>query len=308
MNISNLKSQYKDKKILKSDFIDQVFEIHKTLFNYVEQLKDIDISNINIDDGGITFISKKNGVKIFVDHPDKRIAPIEVINFGEYEGLESRILYSLIESDAVIFDIGANIGWHSLSMAKENSSAKIYAFEPIKQIYDSLIRNIEINCANIKAFNLGFSDSVKNAEFYYDNEYCSRSSTANLSEENVATKSCQLTTIDRFIESRNINNLDLIKCDVEGHELFVYKGAIKSIRRFKPIIFSEMLRKWAAKFDYHPNDIIDLLGSEGYDCYSISDIGLKKFGRMNQDSIETNFVFLHHDYHKNKLKDKIIAH
>jgi hypothetical protein len=58
--------------------------------------------------------------------------------------------------------------------------------------------------------------------------------------------------------AKNNAKVDFIKCDVEGAELFVYQGAKATLMQQKPIVFTEMLRKWAAKFDYHPNDIIAL--------------------------------------------------
>ena len=69
---------------------------------------------------------------------------------------------------------------------------------------------------------------------------------------------CNVRRMDDFVKDENINRIDFIKCDVEGSELFVYQGGIESIDRFKPIVFSEMLRKWSNKFGYHPNDIINL--------------------------------------------------
>ena len=66
-------------------------------------------------------------------------------------------------------------------------------------------------------------------------------------------------TMDEWAKKNQISRVDFIKCDVEGAELFVYKGGMEIIENSKPLIFSEMLRKWSAKFGYHPNDIIDLL-------------------------------------------------
>jgi hypothetical protein len=57
---------------------------------------------------------------------------------------------------------------------------------------------------------------------------------------------------------------------------------------------TEMLRKWAAGFGYHPNDIIDLFAGLGYKCF---DSTLKPFGRMDEATTETNFFFLHPDTH-----------
>lgn len=79
---------------------------------------------------------------------------------------------------------------------------------------------------------------------------------------------CQTNTIDHFVKEKNITKLDFIKCDVEGAEFMVYKGGVETFAKHTPIIFTEMLRKWAAKFGYHPNDIIDFFKQFGYNCYT----------------------------------------
>ena len=92
-------------------------------------------------------------------------------------------------------------------------------------------------------------------------------------------------------------SVDFIKCDVEGAELFVYQGGIESIQKNQPIIFTEMLRKWSAKFNYNPNEIIDLLFGLGYRCFIAKADQLVEFFRMDDNTIETNFFFLHSDNH-----------
>ena len=90
---------------------------------------------------------------------------------------------------------------------------------------------------------------------------------------------------------------DFIKIDVEGAELFVIEGGSDTIRRSKPIIFTEMLRKHAATFNYHPNDIIDLLAAENYRCFYSRKGELIEFFRMNERTEEKNFFFLHKENH-----------
>ena len=58
--------------------------------------------------------------------------------------------------------------------------------------------------------------------------------------------------------------------DFENHlhtKLFLPLKELETFKKFKPIIFTEMLRKWAAKFGYHPNDIINYFSNFGYNCF-----------------------------------------
>ncbi len=80
----------------------------------------------------------------------------------------------------------------------------------------------------------------------------------------VQTFSCHATTLDAYVESRRIESLSFVKCDVEGAELLVLRGAGETIRRFTPLLFLEVSRQWAADFSYAPVDVVRLLEAFGY--------------------------------------------
>ncbi|MBV5329624.1 MAG: FkbM family methyltransferase, partial [Chlorobium sp.] len=91
--------------------------------------------------------------------------------------------------------------------------------------------------------------------------------------------------------------------DVEGAELFAFQGAMKTLQRDKPIVFTEMLRKWAEKFNYHPNDIITLFSSLEYRCFYADGSNLKELAEMTDDTVETNFFFLHSGKHQQLIDE-----
>ena len=65
-----------------------------------------------------------------------------------------------------------------------------------------------------------------------------------------------------------------------------------------------MLRKWTKKFHYHPNEIIDLLKNIGYGCFKITQgCLLNEVFEINENTIETNFVFLHKEKHNSLIFD-----
>jgi hypothetical protein len=108
--------------------------------------------------------------------------------------------------------------------------------------------------------------------------------------------------LDEFIDENPVK-IDFIKCDVEGAELLVYQGGLETIKRDNPIIFTEMLRKWSAKFNYHPNQIIDLMAEIGYDCFTVCDHNLSRFSLMDDTTLETNFFFLHREKHSQQIQN-----
>jgi len=129
------------------------------------------------------------------------------------------------------------------------------------------------------------------------------SSMANLREDqDTVTEECVVKKLDDFVSSTpSLKRIDFIKCDVEGAELFVFKGALETMKKDKPIIFTEMLRKWASKFNYHPNQIINLLKDLGYGCFVPHNGRMKEIVEMDENTVETNFFFLHGEKHAGQL-------
>ncbi len=78
---------------------------------------------------------RNGGVKFYSDFQDKRNSFFETFNFGDYEIDISEILFALAQKESTIFDIGANIGWFTNHFASMFPTSKIYAFEPMPEIY-----------------------------------------------------------------------------------------------------------------------------------------------------------------------------
>jgi FkbM family methyltransferase len=222
--------------------------------------------------------------------------PLEIINFDEFEGNELRAIKKIVKNGWTVFDVGANIGWYSMNLAKSFTDVKVVAFEPVPSTYKYLLDNIALNdVPNVSAYNTGLSNEEGTKEMYFFKEGMGNASLKNVSErENVEMTQAQFTTMDIFASKHGVKP-DFIKCDVEGAELFVFQGAKEVLKRDKPVVFTEMLRKWSAKFNYHPNDIIDLFSGLGYQCYTIEKDTFKKFDRVDEATVETNYLFIHPD-------------
>jgi FkbM family methyltransferase len=302
----SIKSLYEKKSLNKADYIHEMYKYHVLLNEYSNFVKNTDISKIEITEDLVTMTSRMSNICMICNKQDERIVPLEILNFNNYEKNELSLILKMINTKSVVFDIGANTGWYALNIAKHLPKTKIYAFEPIRSTYAFLKRNIKLNnLHNIQTHNFGFSKENKKIDFYYYPEGSGNASLANLTHKRSVKKiSCLVKTIDSFVQKNHIS-IDFIKCDVEGAELFVFQGGLEIIKRDKPIIFSEILRKWTAKFKYNPNDIIQLFHSIGYQCFSIRNKSLKEFQIMNVKTKETNFFFLHTIKHKSLIKQLV---
>ena len=292
------KNKFKNNEIDKWEFIDDMYDIHSSLFDYSEFLCDTNISKIEIIDNKVVMSFRDSKIKFICKKNDKRLAPLDVLNFNEYERAELDMQLALIDSDFTVFDIGGNFGWYAMNVAKSKPNSHVLTFEPIPSTFQSLNENIQLNkIENIESFNFGFSDKEGSFDFFYDPMLSVNASLANVSgNERTETVTCMVKELDNFINKENIK-VDFIKCDVEGAEFFVFKGGVNLIKRDLPIIFTEMLRKWTAKFNYHPNEIIGLFKDLGYSCFSLNEGKLELFDLVTEDTTETNFFFLHNEKH-----------
>jgi FkbM family methyltransferase len=306
--IHQLKSQFASGSLTKADFIAQMHsQVHSRLFCYAEELSQTDIEKIEISAGEIMMTSRRDGIRIAVDPEDHRTAPIEILNFGEYEPEETQVIRRIAEKMDTMLDIGANIGWYSLMASKLNPRAIIHSFEPIPATYSRLIQNFSLNASeHLHSYDYGFSDEPGSFPFYFYPEGGVNASMQNLAgRDDVTVIDCELRTLDSVLEWLTPNKrIDFIKCDVEGNELFVLKGGLQLIGNHKPILLCELLRKWSASFGYHPNEVVDLLQSIGYNIYIVGSNGnLVEFSRITEETIQTNFFFVHS---QSRLRDLLL--
>ena len=144
-----------------------------------------------------------------------------------------------------VVDVGANIGMLTLFTKKENPNLVVYSFEPAKETYDVLLRNIQLhNLKNVIArnFAIGSGDRTERIFTYYPN--MAGNSTANPAfkesqhKEMVATfgkektdwafvsetRVAQVRTLSALIEEYHIPSIDFLKIDTEGDETLVLDG------------------------------------------------------------------------------------
>lgn len=298
MTLDELKSHYYNGQMGKSEYINEMHKLHTSIFEYAEFIRNTGINKVEISDGSIIMVSRGSNIKMSVDIRDRRCIPVEILNFGAYEKDELSMILKLIKDGDTVLDVGANIGWVSMNISRAVENVKILSFEPIPETYGYLKKHIEMNgMTNIEAVNYGLSDMDAEITFFYYPGVSGNSSMKNLSESEAGQKiNSRVRKLDSVVSERNIK-VDFIKCDVEGAELLVFKGGIKTIERDKPTVFTEMLRKWSKKFDYHPNDIIGLFKALDYKCFTIDRQRLVEFEKMTDGTVETNFIFLHPEKH-----------
>jgi len=294
LNLSELRAAFRSGSLPKSEYIKKASMIHDQLYDFSEVLKECDVNEIRIRAGEVEFIVGELNLRIFCPRGESRYAPLEILNFGSYESFESKILDSLCLEVNSIFDIGANVGWYALNFAALNPTCVIYAFEPLPTAHAYLKINVTMNNFQnqIQIEKIALSDTLGKQEFVQPVMNSTNSSFVNVgNSEDVIIHEVESCTIDQYISNNNCS-VDLVKCDVEGAEFQVFLGAEQSLRRFKPVIFTEILRKWSGAFGNHPNDLIQFLKTIGYSCFEVSDGYLVEICKVSEETTATNFLFL----------------
>lgn len=300
ISINQTRTEFEQGSIDKPTFIKTMYEEHHAkLFEYAAYLSKTNVKKIEIEDDRLIFTSRDHGVRIACAPGDYRLAPIETLNFFDYEKDDSDMMENLVADGDYFFDIGANIGWYSINIAVLRRSARVFCFEPIPKTYQNLQINLALNSVpNVTSHDFGLSNQISEFTFYYYPEGSGGASSVNVTgRSDIETVQCKVRTLDDYVAEGNLH-VDFIKCDVEGAELLVFQGGATTITRDKPIVFSEILRKWSAKFNYSPNEIFDFFRERGYRAFVAKGRMLMEFGNMDESTVETNFFFLHAEKHR----------
>ena len=225
-----------------------------------------------------------NGLMMYLDFLD----PIDrsIILNQSYDSEEINILEKLIKDNfvGIFIDIGSNCGFYSFHFARKD--LKVFAFEPVPEIYEELKSNIKLNfCQNIILFNCALGNQNESILFNVsDFEGGSGASSENLKfgkEIKVSKRK-----LDDLMNDQNLDNIDFLKIDIEGGELNMLKGAEKLIEKYKPKMLLEIVDIHCDRFEHLPEDICNFLFNKGYDGRYFGNEHSKKLNDINIDEFE----------------------
>jgi FkbM family methyltransferase len=149
-----------------------------------------------------------------------------------------------------VLDVGANIGNHALYFAKFTSATTIHAFEPMPKSFQHLSANMTRNgCNNVILHNVALSDLSGEATMDFPDP--TNQGMAKITEGGVKVQTTRL-------DDLNIEDVSLIKIDVEGHELSVLRGGTETIRKNRPHLYIEI------QDEYQLSKVEDFLREFGY--------------------------------------------
>jgi FkbM family methyltransferase len=170
---------------------------------------------------------------------------------------------TLSPGDTVV-DVGANIGLFPRYLAKAAQGVKVHAFEPVPDIYEALLKNVE-GSPNVRCYPLALGERTGEASIHFFPKVCADSAIVRVDVErklqgfldNYRTtvcahnkaarivpkalrpwvvrsgyerlyeyemRSCRMTTLSKWIADNAIEHIDLLKLDAENYEREVLAG------------------------------------------------------------------------------------
>lgn len=193
-------------------------------------------------DGGDEGIENPNSTwRYMQDHPDV-----------------PRLIANHVPNKGVVVQAGGNCGFYVKQYAE--LFGLVYTFEP--EPLNFLCLNLNVTGRNVIKFQSCLGDKH---EMVGLGNYLNDSGSTHVKTE----KSEQSVVPTMMIDDLQLSSCDLIHLDIEGYELFALKGAVETIRKFKPVIAFEFHDAWAGRYEYNKSTIENFIIDLGYSLKAI---------------------------------------
>lgn len=188
--------------------------------------------------------------------------PIELVSwykkFRQYyptcEMQSKRWMAENIKEDWVCLDAGANIGGHSILMARLASQGTVHSFEPMKtfSMLEDNVKHSRLDNLVLNRTALGSSSQKKGRDKLF-----------RIWGQRPESYSGKWTTVDEYMKSQATKRMDFLKVDVDGFDFEVLHGAKESISTFRPTVLVEINHASATR-DKTASDIFAFMLGQKY--------------------------------------------
>lgn len=208
---------------------------------------------------------------------------------GEYRFIQDILsFYSSPNENVELFDCGANVGDYTNILLEYSEhlgcNYRIHSFEPLNICWKKLEERFKSN-PNIKLNNVAVSDQEGEAQIYFSSK-AKETGHASLYKKDILKgyhqvemgleETIKITTLAQYITANNINHVNLLKFDIEGHELAALKGLGDFLN--PDFIDAIQFEYGIANFESHTSlyDLFCLFENSGFELYKIMPTYLEK--------------------------------
>ena len=252
----------------------------------------------------IVVAKMQDGTTMLVDLSTKT----ERVSFytGKYDPGLIPVIQSLFNPNSSFLDIGANIGFYSVStgnyIRSKNASGKVVSFEPFEGNYSRLTNNLEANDLNgiCETNQFGLSNQAEETQITLREDFKNGSNTGNaaIRTSQAMDKGFRLAPIklekldDIWTKNYGAHaNIDIIKMDIEGHEDFCLEGGKETIGKHRPTILMEVNKHYYKARNVELDERFFPLIPENYNIYKQNGLKWNRIQSLNECSTLDN-VFL----------------
>jgi FkbM family methyltransferase len=194
---------------------------------------------------------------------------------GSTEPPMQRCVASHLGPGDVFYDIGANVGFFSLlAMTRVGSAGAAYAFEPVHENAATIRQNARLNhFGALSVFELAIDDGSRRAPLFVT-AWDGGSSLSKVAVPPTAAleqRSVEVVSLDALIDRERLRPPTLVKIDVEGAELGVLRGMVKTIERFKPVLVYEVDDGDETNFQRRWQELDAVVAALGYHITHLED-------------------------------------
>jgi FkbM family methyltransferase len=148
-----------------------------------------------------------------------------------------------LKGGRTFIDVGAHVGTWTLHLAPHFE--RVIAFEPDPRGWQVLSRNLKLNgIDNVEIVPKAVSNTTGSTRLNLFHNPCSNTvmdpGVMERTDSPIGQHEVETVSIDQFVESRGINDVDFVKIDAEGAELLIVEGAVRTLQRHLPDLFIEM--------------------------------------------------------------------
>lgn len=196
---------------------------------------------------------------------------------------EEVFLSQFVKYGHIAFEIGANYGQYLRRLSPlVGNEGKVFAFEPAGITFECLKRNTRLlGITNASLHRIALSDQSGEQTLHTPvkkkgNIAIAQASLAADPDLKVLDETCKTETLDSFVFNNEIEQIDFIRCDVEGHELSVLNGAKRTIERFRPPMLIEIHPNMLTRLGHTFKEVETYCRERGYTFHVVENGRLKQ--------------------------------